>query len=568
MTPTERALHMRLTYPKTSKARFLVDPLWGDAKVNVDVKKRRVTGYSTAIHWRRESEKKISPLPPKTYFVIEFNKEISNFEIIKGKALVTFTPTQRGEKVTARIASSFISLEQAERNLKELHTRFNETHTVARKRWNAVLSRIKVFGGTETDKIKFYTCLYRSLIFPRMTHEYDAEGQIVHQSFYGKGVRKGRFYCDTGFWDTFRALFPLLTFVYPDKCAEMMEGFHNCYIESGWLPEWSAPFHRSAMIGQNSASVVADAYFGGCIDEKRANDMYAAMIKSANGVHPHITTVGRHMYKEYNKFGYVPNDPPHGGRSASKTLEYAYADYCIWKMGKALGKPDSETEIYLKRSGNWKNLFRDDVKSVCGKSSKGKWDPKFSPIRWDYDFVEGTPLHYTWSVFQDIPGLIKAIGGKEAFIKKLDSVFDSPPHFDGSFFGGCTHEIREMHISGFGQYAHGNQPIQHMIYLYTLAGAREKAQYWSRKAMDELYAARPDGYCGDEDNGQTSAWFVWSAMGMYPVCPVNGEYVLSKPLFDKVEISFPNGKRLVIGNDSTFNGVRKDGPTVKRSELR
>jgi predicted alpha-1,2-mannosidase len=212
---------------------------------------------------------------------------------------------------------------------------------------------------------------------------------------------------------------------------------------------------------------------------------------------------------------------------------------------------------------------------MCARARDGTWDPDFSPIRWAYHFTEGTPLHYTWSVFHDIPGLMACMGGAAAFEKTLDRVFDMPPDFDGSFWKrGCTHEIREMQIAGFGQYAHGNQPIQHMIYLYNYAGAYAKTRKWARAAMDRLYAARPDGYCGDEDNGQTSAWFVWSALGLYPVCPGSDEYALGHPLFDRIRVARPGAAALTLRTASAphasgcfWRGEALARPFVRRSAL-
>ena len=353
MTPTERALFMRLKYSGTESPRFLVDALKGDAKV--EVSKRRVTGYSTMM-FVRAGEKKLPP-EPKTYFVVEFDRDIVAHRIDRNRALVTFAPVKRGETVNVRIASSFISTEQAGRNLKELSATFDETHAKTRAAWNAQLGRIEVEGGTETDRRKFYTCLYRALIFPRKTHEYGADGKAVHRSFYGKGVLPGFYYCDTGFWDTYRALFPLLNFAYPDRVREIAEGLLHCYEESGWLPEWSAPFHRLAMIGQGSASVVADAYFAGNIGKEAAGRLYEALLKSANSRHPDIASVGRECAREYGEYGYVPMDKCKRS-SGARTLEYAYADYCIWKLGTALGRPAEETSVYLKRSGNWRNIWR------------------------------------------------------------------------------------------------------------------------------------------------------------------------------------------------------------------
>ncbi len=568
LAPTERAAMLRLTYPATDAPRFLVDAMKGDARIDVDRAARRVTGYSTMMNVRW-NERDLDIPPVKTWFVMEFDRDIVSVRTNGNRTLLTLTPTRRGERVNVKMASSFIGTEQAGRNLRELGTDgFDAVVARGRAAWNRALGRLAVTGGTEENRRKFYTCLYRSLLFPRQTHEYDEKGRPVHFSFYGKGVRPGRFYCDTGFWDTFRATFPLLTFAYPDRTREMMEGLVNCLDESGWLPEWSAPYHRNCMIGQNSASVVADAYFGGCMDGDTAQALYRGLVKSANTEHAQLISVGRVACDEYNALGYIPRDGKLKNQSASRTLEYAYADWCIWRLGRALGRPESETAIYLKRSGNWRNIFRADVKLACGRARDGSWDPDFHPNRWAYDFTEGTPLHYTWSVFQDIPGLVEAVGGRDAFIAKLDAVFDSPPTFDGSYWqDGCTHEIREMQVAGFGQYAHGNQPIQHMIYLYSYVGRRDKAAYWARQVMDRLYTTRPDGYCGDEDNGQTSSWFVWSALGLYPVCPASGDYALGGGLFDRAVVSRPDGITVTFDADGCINGTRPKGAVVSRASL-
>ena len=589
LTPTERSAMFRMTYPETQTPRFIVDALDGGSSIKIDVAQRRITGRSSKMNIRH-NEKHLGLKPLDCWFVMEFDRPFAATSVFDGSnlkegtvsdcahagAVVTFTPTTRDEKVHVRVASSFIGPDQAIRNLGELgDDGFDALVERGKKSWNDALGRLAASGGTETDMRKFYTCLYRSLLFPRQLHEYDANGRPVHRSPYGKGILPGRYYCDTGFWDTFRALFPLLAFVYPDRNAEIMEGLSHCYAESGWLPEWAAPFHRNCMIGQNSASVIADAYLAGCMDDTTANKLYEGLVKATSATGSLIST-GRIGFMEYNTLGYVARDGADGNQSASRTLEYAYDDWCIWRLGKALHRPDSETGVFLKRSANWRNLFHPVHRMMCGRAKDGSWDPNFNPVRWAFDFTEGTPLHYTWSVFHDIPGLCDAMGGAKAMEARLDSVFAMSPTYDGSFWkGGTTHEIREMVVAGFGQYAHGNQPIQHMIYLYDYVGAPAKARYWTRQAMDRLYAARPDGYCGDEDNGQTSAWFVWSAMGMYPVCPASGEFALGMPLFDKVDVTFPSGRTLsisVAGNSSgasghTFNGNRETKPFVSRQHL-
>jgi predicted alpha-1,2-mannosidase len=224
-------------------------------------------------------------------------------------------------------------------------------------------------------------------------------------------------------------------------------------------------------------------------------------------------------------------------------------------LGKALNKPESEIGIYKKRSMNYKNLFDPSTGLMRGKNKDGSWETPFNPFKWGDAFTEGNSWHYTWGVFHDIQGLVDLMGGKKQFVAKLDSVFTLPPIFDDSYYGEVIHEIREMQIAGMGQYAHGNQPIQHMIYLYNYAGEPWKTQYWARETMNKMYKATPDGYCGDEDNGQTSAWYVFSALGFYPVCPAAGQYVLGAPLFNKIILTLENGKKVIINapNNSADN---------------
>jgi predicted alpha-1,2-mannosidase len=322
----------------------------------------------------------------------------------------------------------------------------------------------------------------------------------------------------------------------------MQEGLINDYKEGGWLPEWSSPGYSDVMVGNNSASVVADAYLKG----GRGYDigtLYQALLHGANNDGPAAT--GRDGVEYYKTLGYVPYDVKIN-ENAARTLEYAYDDFTIYKLGKALGRPASETEIYRKRSMNYKNLFDPQTGLMRGKNKDGKFQTPFNPFKWGDAFTEGNSWHYTWSVFHDVQGLIDLMGGKQKFTTKLDSVFSLPPVFDDSYYGEVIHEIREMQIAGMGQYAHGNQPIQHMTYLYNYAGEPWKTQLHVRDVMNKMYHSAPDGYCGDEDNGQTSAWYVFSAMGFYPVCPGTDQYVLGAPLFKKVTLTLENGKVVTI----------------------
>ncbi len=382
-------------------------------------------------------------------------------------------------------------------------------------------------------------------------------------------------FAGTGFWDTFRALYPFLNLVYPSINVEMQQGLINDYKEGGWLPEWSSPGYRNVMIGNNSASVVADAYIKG----RRGYDielLYEALKHGANNEGP-LTAVGRKGVEYYNTLGYVPYDVKIN-ENAARTLEYAYNDFCIAQLAKKLGKPQQEIDLYLTRSQNYKNLFDKESKLMRGKNKDGSFQSPFSPFKWGDAFTEGNSWHYSWSVFQDIEGLKNLMGGNADFVKMLDSVFVMEPVFDDSYYGGTIHEIREMQIMNMGQYAHGNQPIQHMLYLYNYAGQPWKSQYWIREAMQKLYKPTPDGYCGDEDNGQTSAWYVFSALGFYPVTPAIDEYVLGTPLFTKATIQLDNGKQIVINapnsndknmyvNSLMLNGAKYDHNWLNHFDL-
>jgi len=403
------------------------------------------------------------------------------------------------------------------------------------------------------------------LFFPNRMYEVDAKRQIVHYSVYNGKIMPGYLFAGTGFWDTFRALYPFLNMVYPSMVKEMQMGLVNDYKEGGWLPEWSSPGYADCMVGNNSASIVAEAYVKG-LRGYDIETLYKALIHGANNTGPNAT--GRIGVDYYNSLGYVPYDV-NIHENAARTLEYAYDDFSIYTLGKALGKPASEIDIYKKRAMNYKNLFDPSIGLMRGKNKDGSWETPFNPFKWGDAFTEGNSWHYTWGVFQDIQGLINLTGGKQNFVAKLDSVFTLPPIFDDSYYGYTIHEIREMQVADMGQYAHGNQPIQHMIYLYGYAGEPWKTQYWARETMNRMYRATPDGYCGDEDNGQTSAWYVFSAIGFYPVCPVSGQYVLGAPLFKKITINLEDGKKLIINspknsadnkyvNTMTYNGKPYD----------
>ena len=563
-TTTDRAALFRFTFPENERSYVVVDAFDRGSFVKI-VGNNRIEGYTT-----RNSGG--VPGNFKNYFVIEFDKSFEyRHTFADGKlsdelyqqanhtgSVIGFH-TEKGEKVHARVASSFISLEQAERNLKELgDDDFDALVEKGKTEWNEVLGAIQVEGGSLDQYRVFYSCLYRSVLFPRKFYEFDAAGNIVHYSPYNGNVLSGYMYTDTGFWDTFRCLFPLLNLVYPSRNREIQEGLINTYKESGFFPEWASPGHRGCMVGNNSASVLADAYLKG-VRVADVEALYAGLVHGTEHVHPKASSTGRLGNEYYNKLGYVPYNVGIN-ESAARTLEYAYDDWCIYRLAKALGRPEEEIDKYAKRAMNYKHLFDSETKLMRGKNQDGSFMTPFSPLKWGDAFTEGNSWHYTWSVFHDPQGLIDLMGGKETFVRMLDSVFAVPPLFDASYYGGVIHEIREMTVMNMGNYAHGNQPIQHMIYLYNYAGQPWKAQYWLREVMNRMYTPGPDGYCGDEDNGQTSAWYVFSAMGFYPVCPGTDQYVLGAPLFPRVTINFENGEKMQIiasGNDDGHRYVER-----------
>ncbi|MDO6390122.1 GH92 family glycosyl hydrolase [Pontibacter sp. BT731] len=551
-TPTTRAAFFRFTFPEAEQAHIILDALDMGSHVKILPKERKIVGYTT---------KNSGGVPDnfRNYFVIEFDKDFeaahtfSNYELSDKPeveanhvgAAISFK-TKKGEVVHAKVASSFISPEQALLNLQELGNRnFDAVKADGRAEWDKELGRIKVAGGTYDQTKTFYSSLYRSLLFPRKFYEIDKDNKVVHYSPYNGKVLPGYMFTDTGFWDTFRSLFPFLNLMYPELNAQMQEGLVNAYKESGWLPEWASPGLRNVMVGNNSASVVSDAYLKlGKNHRYDIETLWDALMNGANNAGP-LTAVGRAGATYYNELGYVPYDVGIN-ENAARTLEYAYDDFAIYQLAKALKKPADVVELYKQRSLNYKHLYDPEHKLMRGKNKNGEFQSPFNPFKWGDAFTEGNSWHYSWSVFHDTQGLIDLMGGNGEFVAQLDKVFSLPPVFEESYYGQVIHEIREMQIANMGQYAHGNQPIQHMIYLYNYAGEPWKAQYWVRETMDRMYKPTPDGYCGDEDNGQTSAWYVFSAMGFYPVTPATDQYVLGAPLFQKITVELSNGKQIVI----------------------
>ena len=577
-SPTDRAALFRFTFPSSDESYVVVDAFDKGSYIRIDKANNRIVGYST-----RNSGGVSDNF--RNYFVVEFDKPFEYIHTFADGELaskheqqsnhvgaVVGFRTSKGEQVHARVASSFISEEQAALNLQELGDDTLESlKEKGREAWNEVLGRVEVSGGDLDQYRTFYSCLYRATLFPQKHYEIDANGEIVHYSPHNGKVEKGYFYTGTGFWDTFRSLFPLLNLLYPEENHKMQEGFVNVYKESGFFPEWSSPGHRNCMVGNNSASVLADAYLKG-VKVEDVETLFEGLLHGSENVHPTVASTGRLGHQYYNTLGYVPYNMGIN-ENAARTLEYAYNDWCIYQLAKELGKPQEIVERYAKRAMNYRNLFDKESRLMRGRNADGEFQSPFSPLKWGDAFTEGNSWHYTWSVFHDPQGLIDLMGGDEEFVQMLDSVFTVPPVYDDSYYGFPIHEIREMTVMNTGNYAHGNQPIQHMIYMYNYAAQPWKAQHWVREVMNRFYSAQADGYCGDEDNGQTSAWYIFSALGFYPVCPASDEYVMGAPLFKKATLHLANGNTFTIeapensAENIYMDDVRLNGKTYTRNYI-
>jgi predicted alpha-1,2-mannosidase len=551
ISPTERGAHLRFSYPAGEKSFLVLDGYNRMSGVTIHPKENKITGYvSNGQGFKRGW---------KSYFVLQFDQPIiaygtwenknntinADSTTAEGLGKGAYLEFKAGSKVQVKTASSYISPEQAELNLKrELgpDKTLEKTKTNAAAVWNKALGKIVVEGGSEADKATFYSCFFRASLFSRKFYEIDAAGKPYYFSPYDGKVHPGHMFTDTGFWDTFRAQFPLNSLVQTEMHGQYMQALLDAYKQCGWLPSWSFPSEGGSMIGNHAISLLADAWAKGIrtFDPKEALEAYyhEAMNKGPWG-----PANGRDGVKEYNELGYVPY--PKYRESTAKTLEYAYDDFCGYQLAKMTGN-QHYMDVFKKPMYNYRNVYDASTRFMRGKGIDGQWTANFDPIEWGGPFTEGNAWHYQWSVFQDTKGLIGLMGGDQNFTAKLDSVFSVPNKVKVGTYGGMIHEMTEMVMANMGQYAHGNQPIQHMVYLYNYAGQPWKSQFHARNVMSKLYDATENGYPGDEDQGQTSSWYVLSAMGIYSVTPGTGEYVLGSPMFKKITINLENGKKFII----------------------
>lgn len=551
MAPSTRGAIMKFTFPESDASYVLLDAFPGGSFLRILPQQRRIIGYT-----RNHTGKTQSNFA--CYFILEFDKNFLGYSVwdddqINGTLRELYTKghggvavrfqTFKNEAIQVKIATSFISIKQAIINFnRELaRSNFDQLKIKANQIWNDELNKIVVEGGTVDEKFNFYTAYYRSLLYPRIFYEFAEDDKMVHYSPYDKQLHNGYMFSDIGFWSSFRSLFPFYTIMYPEKSSEVMRWLVNVFKEGGWLPSWPSPGYRKDMTGSHTGSLFADAYLKG-IRGFDAELAYQAMKKDAY-VTPPTYAPGRDGLKEYNDLGYIPY--PDFPGATSKTMEYAYDDFCIMQLGRALNQKD-DIDLFQSKSFNYKNVFDKKTRFMRGRRRNGAWYEPFDPLEWGGPFIAGNAWHSSWSVFHDVQGLIKLMGGAEHFVQKLDSVFSIPAEFKVGSYGKVNHKMTEMVLSDMGQYGHGNQPLQHLAYLYSYAGYPWKTQERVREIMDKLYRPTPDGFCSDEDNGQMSAWYLFSSIGFYPVTPGHPSYVLGTPVFRKITLNLPNGKKFII----------------------
>ncbi len=549
-TVTEFAGWHRYTYLNKDKIQHLILDLGfhinrdkpTETAINI-VNDQLITGYRFSTGWAKDQKVYFAmafskPFSDKQFFVYE-NVSALTAEGQKVKGVFSFNP-ESGENLIVKTAISSASIEGAMKNLQtsdKFQWDFDAAHVSTREKWNEELGKVEVKSSNLKQTKLFYTSLYRSYLTPHRFSDVDG----MYKGFNGRPVRADHTqYTIFSLWDTFRGLKPLLTVLQPDVYGDIVHSLLAKYEHTGVLPYWEiAGNEGGSMIGYHAAPVIADAIFKdiGYFDRRLA---YNAMKSSSM-----YDRKGLGLYRE---FGFVPTDKGQNG-TVSKTIEFAYDDWCIAQVAKYLNDQDGYN-FYMNSAGNYKNVFDKNFKLMRGKNSDGTWLEGFQPTFAEYGnphFVEGNSWHYSFFVPHDIDGMIEQMGGSSDFEMMLDSLFNQ----SSKLLGEDTEDVTGM----IGQYAHGNEPSHHVAYLYNYTDNQYKGQYWVDKILDELYDTTPAGLCGNEDCGQISAWYVWSCLGFYPVNPVSGQYEFGSPQFEEVTLSLPMNKtfKIIANNVSEKN---------------
>jgi predicted alpha-1,2-mannosidase len=544
LVPSERGALMQFDFHKNGQPSYVfLDARGGGSTAVIHAERREIEG-SNAEGW--------TPNYP-CYFVLRFDTPFAAVGTLDSNGIYYQSKHREGEHVGAfvrfdaptvkvRIGTSFISLEQARRNLDRELPDFDlaAAYGRARSAWDHGLSRIDVSGGTPAQLVTFYTALYRCLLFPRMLYEVGSAGP-VYRSPYDKQVHHGYMYADSGFWDTYRTEFPLLCMLYPQRVSEICQSMLAAYKEGGWLPKWPHPNETNVMIGTHGDSILADAWCKG-VRGFDVSEAYRAAAKDGTE-QGDANSSAREGIEYYEGIGYLPADLMR--EATSRTLEFAYDDFCVAQLARAAGLP-GEYEKFSRRARNYRTVFDPQSGFMRGRKLDGGWLTPFDPLAWGSPYTEGCAWQYTFSVQQDVPGLVALFGGRDKFIGKLDALFNTAPEFHLGNYHQVVHEMRELAMVNMGQYAHNNEPVHHDIYLYDWVGQPYKTQALARTATSRLYTDQPDGIIGDEDTGQMSAWYVMSALGFYPFCPGQPVYVMGSPLFARAVLHLPNGRDFEI----------------------
>jgi len=566
LIPTERCALIRASFTKPDVAGFLFDIPGEHAPEIHEDETHRTISFTSTVNSGGVPEGFAS------YYVLSFAERWKSFEVKQMKnhnvGLVYFPADAKSLDV--RIATSFISFEQAQRNLD--HELGAIPADALRQRgkniWNKHLLSIEIEGGTLDQQKTFYSCLYRTLLFPRIWHEPDASGAMQHRSPYTGTVTPGVMYADHGYWDVYRAWYPLMTILFPERLGEILQAWVNVYKEGGWLPQFPCPGYRACMTGSLIDSVFGDAAVKriGGFDLAKA---YEGLKKHATQPGDPAAGYGRRGIQDYLHYGYCPADRVN--QSAAETVDAAYGDFCIAQVAKTLGN-DADYKMFMQRSENWRHLFDPQTGFLRGKKADGSWLEPFDPVTWGDPYVEGSAWQHRWDVPHNFPALMEGLGGEQKTVAALEQMLTMPPDFNVGVYGQEIHEMSEMAAVPFGQYAQSNQPVHHVLYLFALAGRPDRTRYWVRKVMQELYT--PHAFPGDEDTGSMAAWFIFSSLGFYPVCPGRPEYTFGCAFFPRATLRLPNGKSLVIENATSaakglaeLNGQQLKAPTVSHTAI-
>jgi predicted alpha-1,2-mannosidase len=477
-------------------------------------------------------------------YVLRFNQPIVAAEPGNGTLTLRFAGHSGPLRVVA--ATSFIDHDQARLNA-DREVGDHDLEQVAagtRAVWETELQRVQITGGTADQRRTFYTCLWRALLFPTTLTEPDADGTDRHRSPYTGRVELGHLVTNNGFWDTSRTVYPLLSLVYRRRYGRVVDGFLTAFRQSGWMPQWASPGHRSCMVGTHSAAVFADAINKG-IDGFDERDAWASMLRDAIEPGDPEGRFGRQQLADYHRLGYCPEVPGQLD-SVCRTLDYAHNDWCCAEVAQMLGETQ-HVETFRQRAGNWRNAFDVETKFFRPRTIEGGWAQPFEPVRWGGPYREGGPWQYRFAVPHDPAGLAAAMGGPDALAAALQEMVETPPSFRDGTYGREIHEMTELAAGPMGQYAHSNQPVHGALWTAAHAGRGDITDRLVRRVLSECYS--PDAYAGDEDNGEMSAWFILASIGLFPHCPGAASYTTTAPLFDTVELHGDDGHVIRLGKD-------------------